>query len=170
MMISINEEDPLVVGKDSLSHNVEFEMDDDDDCSSLLKSAFVEQLKRDETVENKSELSRYLLESIEANTECESFNILNWWKKNAYKFPCLSLMAKEVLAVSVSTIASESAFSTSGRIVDPYRSSLSPKTVEALVCTQNWLRSAEAPIDLKELLDDVGKYEEIAKGIYLLPS
>ncbi|MBA0624657.1 hypothetical protein Godav_009971, partial [Gossypium davidsonii] len=39
-------------------------------------------------------------------------------------FPTLSKMAKDVLAISVSTIASKFAFSTEGRVLDQYRSSL----------------------------------------------
>jgi hypothetical protein len=33
-------------------------------------------------------------------------------------------------------------------VLDPFRSSLAPKTIEALVCTQNWLRSY--PISLRD--------------------
>jgi len=44
-----------------------------------------------------------------------------------------------VLAIPISTVASESAFSTCGRILDDFRSSLTPFMVEALVCTQDWL-------------------------------
>jgi hypothetical protein len=37
-----------------------------------------------------------------------------------------------VLAILVSTVVSEAAFSTGGRILYPFRSSLSPSTMQAL--------------------------------------
>ena len=57
----------------------------------------------------------------------------------------LSKVAKDVLAVLVSVVASESAFSTRGHIVDPFQSSLSRLMVQNLVCSQNWLQ-ATVPI------------------------
>ncbi|KAK2638420.1 hypothetical protein Ddye_026215 [Dipteronia dyeriana] len=45
----------------------------------------------------------------------------------------------------VSTVASESAFSTGSYILDPFRSSLTPKIVEGLILTGNWLQ-ATCPI------------------------
>jgi hypothetical protein len=71
----------------------------------------------------------------------ENFDILNWWKVNSTKFPVLAHIACIVLAIPITTVASESAFSTKGRVLDPFQSSLAPIMVEALVCTQNWLRS-----------------------------
>jgi hypothetical protein len=95
---------------------------------------------------SKSEIDQYYLEDVEKRSP--NFDILNWWKVNSTKFPILSKIARDVLAIPVTTVASESAFSTGGRVLDPFRSSLAPKTVEALVCTQNWLRSS--PINLSE--------------------
>ncbi|GJU35290.1 zinc finger BED domain-containing protein RICESLEEPER 2-like protein [Tanacetum coccineum] len=53
----------------------------------------------------------------------------------------------DVLAMPIFTVASESAFSTSGRVIDKFRSSLTPKTAEALICTQDWLRSTPADVE-----------------------
>ena len=71
----------------------------------------------------------------------------------------LSKVAKDVLAVLVSTVASKSAFSTEGRIVDPFQSSLSPLMVPNLVCAQNWLQ-ATVPISHCQSRDKVGALEE----------
>ena len=61
----------------------------------------------------------------------------------------LSKMAGDVLAIPVSTVASESAFSTRGRILDPFQSSLSPLMVQNLVCAQNRLQ-AHVPISFRK--------------------
>jgi hypothetical protein len=94
----------------------------------------------------KTEIEQYCLEDVERPSE--NFDILMWWKVNSTKFPILVEIARDVLAIPITTVASESAFSTGDRVIDPYRSSLTPKTVEALVCTQNWLRST--PISAHE--------------------
>lgn len=86
---------------------------------------------------SKSDLDSYLNEDILVLDEKEDFDILKWWKMNANRFPILSHMVKDILAVPISTVASESAFSTGGRVLDCFRSSLTPKIVEALICTQD---------------------------------
>ena len=71
----------------------------------------------------------------------------------------LSKVAKDVLVVPVSTVASKSAFSTGGRIVNPFRSSLSPLMVQNLLCSQNCLQ-ATVPISRRQSRDDVEELEE----------
>ena len=68
------------------------------------------------------------------------FEILGWWKANSDRYQVLSKLARDVLAVPVSIVAFELAFSTGGRILDPFRSSLSPLMVQNLVCAQDWLQ------------------------------
>ena len=46
------------------------------------------------------------------------------------------------MAIQVSTVASESAFSAAGRVVYPYRSHLDPEMVHALICTKDWVAAA----------------------------
>ena len=50
-------------------------------------------------------------------------------------------MACDILSISITTVASESAFSAGGRVMDPYRATLDAKTVQVLLCDEDWLRS-----------------------------
>ncbi|KAH0715561.1 hypothetical protein KY284_008466 [Solanum tuberosum] len=100
---------------------------------------------------SKTELEKYLLEETEV--ESDNFNILLWWKINSNRFHVLGDMARDVLSIPISTVASESAFSTGGRVLNSFRSSLTPKLVQAIICLQDWLRSESQPVRLEEDLD-----------------
>ncbi|KAJ9562424.1 hypothetical protein OSB04_007584 [Centaurea solstitialis] len=108
----------------------------------------------------RSELDVYLGVAIVDVDDGNDFDLLMWWKMNGARFPILSKLARDVLAVPISTVASESTFSTSGRVLDNFRSSLTPKIVEALICTQDWLRGPNEPIAVEENLDDLEKFEK----------
>ena len=83
----------------------------------------------------KSDLGIYLAEAVVEDEG--NFNILRWWKLNLERFPVYSHMARDILAVPMSTVAFESAFSTNRRVLDACRSSLTPKIVKALIYTQD---------------------------------
>jgi hypothetical protein len=87
-----------------------------------------------------SELDRYLGEPL--LKIAGEFDILAWWKNKREHFPILSQIVRDVMAIQVSTVASESAFSAAGRVVDPYRSRLDPEMVQALICTKDWVAAA----------------------------
>ncbi|GMP31618.1 hypothetical protein CsSME_00005760 [Camellia sinensis var. sinensis] len=105
-----------------------------------------------------SELDKYLGDIAKGGNNAQ-FDILEWWKVNATKYRVLSLIARNALAMPISTIASESAFSTRGRILNPFRSSLASKMVEVFVCTQNWLRN-NIPTCLRQAIEDVEQFEQ----------
>jgi len=69
-----------------------------------------------------------------------------------------------VLAIPVSAVVSETTFSIDGRILDPFRSSLSPSTVQVLVCCQNWLSLAPIPINIRTFMDYIENSEIIKSG------
>ena len=56
------------------------------------------------------------------------------------------------VAVPASSVSSECTFSTGGRILDDYRSSLNPEMVQALVCSSSWIRGAANEMNLVQLL------------------
>jgi hypothetical protein len=95
-----------------------------------------------------SELQRYL-DSPPIDDE-EDFDILDWWKQHEYQWPVLAQLARDILTVPVSTVASESAFSAGGRVLSDYRSRLTPEMVEALMITRDHLYAKGRTQDMIE--------------------
>ncbi|CAA7057445.1 unnamed protein product [Microthlaspi erraticum] len=118
----------------------------------------------------RDELDIYLKEPCEnpiimLGTEYE---ILDYWKHNQGRFPVLCEMAKDLLAMQVSSVASESAFSTSGRVVDPYRSCLTHYTIEVLMCTEQWIKaeirlSEKTMVTNEQMLAAIEELDELEK-------
>ncbi|GKB15006.1 WAT1-related protein isoform X1 [Tanacetum coccineum] len=72
--------------------------------------------------------------------------------------------SRDILAIQISTVASEAAFSTGGRVLDPYRTRLSTTIVEALICTQDWVRKSRTQINWDDV-EDLIKDDEIVKDM-----
>ncbi|KAH9712218.1 BED-type domain-containing protein [Citrus sinensis] len=84
----------------------------------------------------KSELELYLDEPrIDRKIDLD---ILSFWKGNGFRYPNLSFMARDILSIPISTVASESTFSVGGRVLDQFRSVLKPETVQAIITTRDW--------------------------------
>ena len=64
---------------------------------------------------------------------------MGYWKSHSNRFLELSLMAHNIFSIPITTVASEFAFSIGGCILDKFRSSLLPQTVEVLLCARDWL-------------------------------
>ena len=101
-----------------------------------------------------SQLDIYLDEGCYVGNDLD---VLEYWKLHKHRFPELAIMARDILSIPITTVASKSSFSISGRILHKYRNCLLPKTVQALICTRNWLH------DLKE----IGILEKITYSLNL---
>ncbi|KAK2649040.1 hypothetical protein Ddye_016529 [Dipteronia dyeriana] len=66
-------------------------------------------------------------------------------------------MTRDILSIPVSTVASESAFSVGGRVLDRYRSLLKPDVVEAIVCTRDWMQmdNVSESLEVEEIYEDI---------------
>ena len=142
--------------------NVDRDKHDGDFHFAMLQK-FKKMRETKDCIDTKNEVDRYMLEPSE-DPYNENFDILLWWKLNATKYQVLSHIARDVFAIPVSTVASESAFSTGGRILDSFRSSLGAKTVEALICTQNWLRSTSRSIKFESIVEEMKFLEVVESG------
>ncbi|XP_015651013.1 zinc finger BED domain-containing protein RICESLEEPER 2-like isoform X1 [Oryza sativa Japonica Group] len=85
-----------------------------------------------------SELDNYLEDGLVPRKD--DFDILNWWMIHSTKYPTLSVMAQDVLAMPSSALHCKAAFSSEGPVIHKQWSTLNIKTIEALVCTQDWIR------------------------------
>ncbi|CAL9012312.1 unnamed protein product [Prunus brigantina] len=116
--------------------------------------------KQKSVISSCTEVFKYLdTEFVEFMTEEErnNFNILDWWKAHEKNFPVLSIMARDVLITPVSTVASESAFSAGGRVLDEKRTRLTPQICEALMCLKDW---EDADFQTQSFVDEDLSYFE----------
>jgi len=111
-------------------------------------------------IDARTELDKYLSKECKPYIKSNQFDILNWWKVNSSRYPILASIAREVLAIPVSTVASESAFSAGGRVLDPHRINLTPKIVEVLVCTQDWLKGSPFSNLFDDDLEELETFEQ----------
>ncbi|XP_021837123.2 zinc finger BED domain-containing protein RICESLEEPER 2-like [Spinacia oleracea] len=83
-----------------------------------------------------SDLDLYLEEPV--LPWMEDFSVLHWWKENGFKYPQLSRMARDFLAIPLSVATGSDAYYTERREADWRLLSLKPELMNALKCTRSW--------------------------------
>ncbi|GFY92687.1 hypothetical protein Acr_08g0010830 [Actinidia rufa] len=96
-----------------------------------LQSKFQKHLEEVELDGERTEVDKYLEEPCEKVTS--NFDNLNWWKVNSSKYKILSEVARDVLAIPVSTVSSEAAF--------------------------NWPRATPLPFEIEENMAEMEELE-----------
>nr|KAJ0185489.1 hypothetical protein LSAT_V11C900472070 [Lactuca sativa] len=76
----------------------------------------------------------------------------------------------DIFAIQISSVGSDSVFNKCGRLVSEYQTSLSTLIVEALLCTQDWVRKSTNPIidNVDDILNDDDIALEIAQALNML--
>ncbi|XP_039146777.1 zinc finger BED domain-containing protein RICESLEEPER 2-like [Dioscorea cayenensis subsp. rotundata] len=129
-------------------HSGETPMHNNDDVSNNGKdssgwsefSSYVKSIEK--ASPQQSDLDAYLTESCFIfEGDPNQFNALEWWKGSTLKYRILSRMTHDILAIPISTVASEATFSAGGRVIATYRVSLAPETVQGFLCRGDWCRN-----------------------------
>ncbi|KAI9088455.1 hypothetical protein K1719_029904 [Acacia pycnantha] len=103
------------------------------------------------------ELSQYLLEAPAPIPT----DVLEWWKVNSTRYPRLSVMARDFLAMQATSVVPEELFCGRGDEINKQRFCMSHDSTQSILCIKSWIqvgikfkfRSTE--IDYERLMDMV---------------
>jgi hAT family C-terminal dimerisation region len=117
---------------------------------SNSRSVLLRDLEEDDDSQmqrNMNELVSYCLGSMEP----DGIDILVYWKRNETAYPTLAMMARDIFVVPVSTIPSESCFSSANKILTDKPNILDTKTFKRLVYLKDWFdaeqRNQHVPVE-----------------------
>ena len=88
-----------------------------------------------------SELDTYLDEPVMKNVR--NFDLLEYWRVHSARFPNLSRMARDYLAVPGTSTPSERAFSSGRQLITDFRCSLKAETITACMLLKDWFKQSE---------------------------
>ncbi|XP_075094576.1 uncharacterized protein LOC107813434 isoform X1 [Nicotiana tabacum] len=100
-------------------------------------------------------------EGLEKENPDGSFDLLEWWKAREKHFPVLARMARDILSIQASTVASESAFSQARLQIGDHRASMRD-SLEKSVLFRDWIRSERRNFGIAEAQPAIDEaYEEM---------
>ncbi|XP_071702559.1 zinc finger BED domain-containing protein RICESLEEPER 2 isoform X2 [Rutidosis leptorrhynchoides] len=112
------------------------------------------------------ELTQYLSEP----TAPIFTDVLEWWKVNSTRYPRLSIMARDFLAVQATSIEPEDLFCSKGDEVDRSKQSLPHSSIRETLCVRSWtecgmkLKFKSTEIDYDRLMELAGLGDNVAPG------
>ncbi|KAK4844161.1 hypothetical protein QYF36_017182 [Acer negundo] len=82
------------------------------------------------------ELTQYLSESPAPIPT----DVLEWWKVNSTRYPRLSVMARDFLAVQATSVTPEELFCSKGDQIDKQRLCMPHDSTQAVLCIRSWIQ------------------------------
>src|ERR1043166_740821 len=123
---------------------LDIEIDDNIAHTTLFPKRRVSKRRRVDTIDHELELyEREPLGEFKNNDSDMKNNGILYWNSLSNRFPILSRMARNYLAIQPSSVASERAFSQAGLIVTNDRANLSEKTVTCMILMHSWLKESQ---------------------------
>ncbi|XP_052181296.1 zinc finger BED domain-containing protein DAYSLEEPER isoform X2 [Diospyros lotus] len=86
-------------------------------------------------------------------------DVLEWWKLNSARYPRLSVMARDFLAVQATSVAPEELFCCKGNEIDRQRICIPHNSTQSLLCIKSWtqdgmkLKYRSSEIDYEGLME-----------------
>ncbi|XP_020532370.1 uncharacterized protein LOC105650639 isoform X2 [Jatropha curcas] len=127
-----------------------------EDGGSVSFAEEIARKKRRATLSNATdELTQYLSEPPAPIPT----DVLEWWKVNSSRYPRLSVMARDFLAVQPTSVAPEEHFCSKGDEIDKQRFSMPHDSTQAILCIRSWtqggimLKYKSTEIDYERLME-----------------
>lgn len=104
-----------------------------DSMMSATNSLLCDQSEDDEPID---ELETYLT----CRRVRSKVNVIEWWRNHADQYPKLAIIARKILPIQATSVASERLFSEAGDVDTKSRNRLSDESVEAIVLFKSWMK------------------------------
>jgi len=85
-----------------------------------------------------NQLDVYLDEPILDLDFTKPMDVLAWWRTHSKCFTDLALMARDLLSIPITTVASEYSFNIRSKFLNKYKNQLLPECVKALIHTSSY--------------------------------
>lgn len=120
---------PTVIGSSNSNSN------GGSSTNSVLKTLFRKHINTNASTSNnlENEIAEFKKLSVDLDSDFNSDLILSFWMANEKHYPIMSQIAKRVLFITTSNAKSESAFSSSGCLINQKRATLNPLKAEKVL-------------------------------------
>lgn len=102
--------------------------------------SFAEEIARKKRRANMSSATDELTQYLSEPPAPIATDVLEWWKVNSMRYPRLSLMARDFLAVQAVSVAPEELFCGKGDEIYKQRFCMPHDSTQALLCIRSWLQ------------------------------